>query len=168
MKYTTLLIAIVLVFIQAVSGFRANYTWSRDALSYWNLADKSSSLPAKTEYLVKFIAALKKANLAEHNAVFFKTPDNSRDSNIAALETLEARLNEIKGMDQTSFQYNTAISQITAQEQGEAGKIISELEGCYMKSNCPIAWGWWGFLFALSYVFLGLITWWYFANDSDY
>ncbi|MGA2260035.1 MAG: hypothetical protein ABSH28_01220 [Acidobacteriota bacterium] len=51
-------------------------------------------------------------------------------------------MHQIQTMDITSFQYQTAIQQITAQEQGEADKLIGELKGLWWKENHFWLWNW--------------------------
>ena len=153
----------VLLFVAGVAMFaifgiinvRANYVFSRDFLSTWNLAEKSSSIPAKSLLIGEFVGNLEsnKNMFARNNAVFLPTPDNAFENNLKAVETLRDRLNEIKVMDPTSFQYNTAIQQITAQEQGEATGLLTTLCGCYMLSNYPLVWNWIG----ISWIMLGLL-----------
>jgi len=61
-------------------------------------------------------------------------------------------------MDINSFAYQTAIKQITEQEQGEADKMLAVLEGCWLKVN---HYWLWNMLFAVSYslflVIIGII-----------
>lgn len=127
---------------------KANYKFEKDYMSNWTLAEKSSTLEAKSVYLSKFLDSLKggyeNGNFSSHNALFLKTDDNSFSKNLEALETLNSRLKEISTIDPNSFQYNTAIQQITAQEQGEAWAMLDVFEGCYYMSNYPYLWGWIG------------------------
>jgi hypothetical protein len=150
-------IAILSLLVQLIIGIKASYSWNNEYLSYWELADRSSSLPAKTEHISTFITKLENSNSASHNAIFLTTPANSFQGNLDALKTLLVRLKEIQGMDPTSFQYNTAIQQITAQEQGEAQEIIKTLRGCYMKGNYFIVWNWvGGLLCAIGFIVLSI------------
>src|SRR5687768_15835608 len=116
----SLVIGIIIWISQGVSCARANYEYEGKIGSYWSLADKASTIPQKAEYIDKFVKAIEKEKLAEHNALIYPTLDNETASNIRALKSLQSRLHEIKGMDPRSFEYQTAIQQITAQEQGEA------------------------------------------------
>lgn len=127
-----------------VSGVRSGYTWENKYHSNWTLADKSSSIPAKAELVNAFVASMEsnRHDFADNDAIFLTTPDNSFDNNIKALKTLQVRLKDIEKMDPTSFQYNTAIQQITAQEQGEAHQMIGVLQGCYNLKNYKMAWKW--------------------------
>lgn len=101
-----------------------------------------------------FLASLERGyatgSFATNNAYWLKTPNNSFDSNLNALKTLAQRLDEIQTMKTDSFEYQTAIQQITAQEQGEATALISSFEGCYFLACYPIAWEWIGFAIVLS------------------
>ena len=123
-------------------GVNANYQYEKDVYSFWSLADKSSSLTEKSKYVDEYIGALEKSNHAEYSAVWLKTPDNSFSKNLDALKSLGKRLQEIQTMDVQSFAYQTAIQQITAQEQGEAKSMNSVLNNCWCLANYPILWGW--------------------------
>lgn len=129
--------------LNGIYGVKSNYEYNRKYESYWSLADKSSSIPKKSELVDKFVTALEKSDLhGKYDAVFLETPDNSFDENLTALKTLQTRLHEIKTMDVTSFQYQSAIQQITAQEQGEAHNMLSVFSGVWEKENYPLLWGW--------------------------
>lgn len=128
---------------QTVLSVRGNYEYEAAIAAEWSLADKSSTIPAKKEHLDKFVAALEGQGFqGQYNAIIYPTPDNSFDTNLAALKTLQGRLHEIEKMDVTSFQYQTAIQQITAQEQGEAQKMLQVFEGVWWKTHHFMAWDW--------------------------
>jgi hypothetical protein len=121
----------------------ANYEYSKNYKSYWNLADKASTIPQKSIYVDQFVQRLETSGLnGKYDAIFLETPDNSFDKNLEALKTLQTRLQEIQLMDPKSFEYNTAISQITAQEQGEANAMLSVFKGVWFKSNHIMIWDW--------------------------
>jgi hypothetical protein len=135
-----------------------NYEYSKSIESYWSLADKASTIPQKSTYIDKFVAALEASSLqGQHNAVVLDTPDNSFDSNLEALKTLQTRLHEIAGMDVTSFQYQTAIQQITGQEQGEAHHLLGIFEGCWWKVHHFFLWGWVGCINVLGSIILFIV-----------
>lgn len=146
MKTLKILAAVsaVLLVTQTAMLFVKEFKYKQQVGSYWSLADKSSSIEKKSEYIDKFVGAIEKQNLGGHNAIFLETPDNSFEQNLEALKTLQQRLHEIKGMDVTSFQYQTAIQQITEQEQGEANEMLSVLEGVWTKENYFLLWNWVG------------------------
>jgi hypothetical protein len=124
-------------------GVYGNYQVNRDVFSYWSLADKASTIPQKSEYIDKFVSALEsKGYEGTYNAIIFTTPDNSFDRNLEALKSLQLRLHEVETMDVTSFQYQTAIQQITAQEQGEAHAMLCVFKGIWWKNNYFFLWDW--------------------------
>ena len=146
---------LILTFIGALitinqirNGILSSYNYEKNYSQLWSLADKSSTIPAKQQYITQFLNALKQGKtngvFAEYNALFLKTPNNNFDTNVKALETLSNRLTEIQNMDPSSFQYNTAIEQITKQEQGEAGEMLSVFRGCYDLNNYFFQWYWVG------------------------
>ena len=131
----------------------ANYQWDNSVLSNWSLADKSSTIQAKSDYINKFVLALKSNDLADNDALIYKTADNNCANNIQAVATLQGRLEEIKGMNPASFEYQQAIQQITAQEQGQASEMLSNLHGCWLKTH----WYWLWNPFAILGEILGII-----------
>ena len=119
---------VVMIFFATIG----NYHYERDYESYWNLAEKASTIQQKAVYMYKFVAGFKgKGFEGDYNAVFFKTPDNSFDKNLEALQSLKTRLDEIQKMNVASFEYQTAIQQITAQEQGEAQAMLDVFSGIF-------------------------------------
>ena len=137
------LVTVFIVIMWGVAEFRAENEYSNFAGSYWELSDKASTLQQKSTYLDQYVAALKTpGKFAPNNAAIFPTPNNSFDQNMVALLSLQGRMHEIQGMDAQSFAYQTAISQITAQEQGEAHGMTSTFEGCWYLQNHWFLWGW--------------------------
>ncbi|MDD5328331.1 MAG: hypothetical protein PHY02_11065, partial [Phycisphaerae bacterium] len=128
---------------------------------------KTSTIKAKAEHINDFVKAIEGSGLSGNNAIFLKTPNNSFDKNLEALKTLQCRLETIKTMDVNSFQYQQAIQQITAQEQGEAQAMIDVFQGIWLLENYPLAWNWIRTVFAsiivtLSLVGIFCIAFWYF------
>ena len=157
----SLSLAIILTIILSYVGIQANYEYSKDYYSNWTLADKASTISQKAEYINKFVESLKNSGLqGSYNALIFTTPDNSFDQNFKALQSLQSRLESIKTMDENSFQYQSAIQQITAQEQGQAEDMLSVFSGCWYKVHYPILWGVFSGIFILFTIFcwiLGII-----------
>jgi hypothetical protein len=148
-----LLLGLLLAGLQVKSLIMCNYTYEKDYSNFWALADKSSTISAKQQYITQFVSALEtgyaKGEFSDYNAVWLKTPNNSFRANLAALKTLAERLTEIQKMNPSSFEYNTAIQQITAQEQGEAAPLLHVIEGCYLKTSYPLVWEWLGALITM-------------------
>jgi hypothetical protein len=140
-----LVFALILGICNIVALVGASYDYERMIESSWNLADKASTIKQKTANIDQFVAALEASGLkGEHDAIWQFTPNNSFDKNLEAVKSLQQRLHEIEGMDVTSLAYQTAISQITAQEQGEAKKMLEVFEGCWYKVQHPWLWQWKG------------------------
>lgn len=124
-------------------AFSAFNDYSNQHANYWDLADKSSSIEDKYIYIDKMVESLESSNLqGHHNALLYKNPSNNFDNNLKALTSLRDRLNEIKCMNVSSFEYQTAMSQITAQEQGEAEAMLAVIQGCWFKEHHFFLWNW--------------------------
>lgn len=150
---------IALAAIMVVVGIWAmvdeGYQWSNGYESYWTLSDRSSTLQAKSGYIDQFVTALQGAGFnGEYDALWLKTPENSCDTNVAAVVSLQSRLHNALNMDESSMAYQQEIQQITAQEQGDAGDMMNTLNDCYDK----VHWYWlWNPIAGLFYL-LGLIV----------
>jgi hypothetical protein len=145
MKYfiglSLIVIAVAILGIGIGVSIYAGYQYNNQIGSYWSLADKASTINQKSEYIDKFVEALKDAHLnGTNDTLWLATPDKSFDQNFKALLSLQARLKEIKTMDPSSFQYQTAIEQITAQEQGGAQPMLTNFENCWFKINHHFLW----------------------------
>ena len=148
------LLAVVSLIVGSIAtAISANYEYERTIEAHWNLADKASTITAKAEKIDAFVKALDESGLhGQHNAAVFPTPDNAFDENFAALKTLQGRLHDIEKMDVKSFEYQTAIQQVTAQEQGEAKAMLAVFEGCWWKEHHPFLWNWWSALYILGLI----------------
>ena len=144
MKKWFSLFAVLAAIIAIRVGYnvRADYEYSRKIGSFWDLSVKASTLALKADYLDRFVAAIDSAHLEGYNAIFFPTPDNDVAQNITTLRSLQHRLSEIRGMDVTGFAYQQAISEVTAQEQDEAHKMLEVLKGRWFLSHHPLYWDW--------------------------
>uniref|UniRef100_A0A6H1ZTP1 Uncharacterized protein n=1 Tax=viral metagenome TaxID=1070528 RepID=A0A6H1ZTP1_9ZZZZ len=125
------------------SDILAKNQYNNEIYNYWSLADKSSTIETKSEYIDKFVYVLDNAGLhGKYNAIWLQNPDNSFDKNLEMLKTLQTRLHEIKQMNVSSFEYQQAISQITSQEQGEAHEMLSVFSGVWYLKNHTWLWDW--------------------------
>ena len=141
-----------------IKGCVSNYySYQNNIRGYWDLADKSSTIKAKQEYVDQFVSALENMKHSDYDAIIFKIPNSSFDFNLKALKSLRDRLEIIREMDESSFAYQTAIQQITAQEQGEAHEMLSIFFGCYTLENFWPAWDWLCALVVFGYVILCVI-----------
>ena len=159
-------IGIIALILSISFGVIANYKYSRDHESYWELADKASTIQEKSIQIDKFVASYDTLQFkGKYNAVFLTTESNSFNGNFRALKTLQSRLNQIKTMDPTTFEYQTAIQQITAQEQGGAKYMLSEISGIWWKDNYLLLWDW--ILFLQVFISVTLIGIGAAINDND-
>jgi hypothetical protein len=144
--WTLIILSVIAGIIMIISGVFAQYNYNKYFFSYWSLSDKSSSLDAKSLYISEFVDKINasRQGFADYDAIFLKTPDNSFDKNFGALVSLRDRLHSISQMNESDFAYQTAIQQITAQEQGEADAMLQVFSGCYYLQNYPLLWDWIG------------------------
>lgn len=154
-----IVIAIIAAICLIISGIYADYIMNKNYMSYWSLSDKSSTLASKQVYISQFVDQIDshREQFAEYDALILKTPDNNCDRNINAVKTLRDRLNNISQMDENSFAYQTAMQQITAQEQGEAAELIDNIQGCWYLKSYPWLWSWILFIIASSIIIIGFV-----------
>lgn len=154
-----LIVSLIMIVLMIVLGIRVHYQYQREVESYWHIAEKASTIEAKSQYIDSFYVALQRADLSGmHDAIIYPTMDNSFDYNFKMLKTLEDRLQEIKGMDVTSFQYQQAISQITAQEQGEASDMIGVFNGTWVLKYHSFLWEWVAALEVIFFVVIMIVS----------
>lgn len=145
MKFSTIII-IISSFLLASDIFvlvRGRYEYSKEYQSYWDLAEKASSIEKKIEGIDRFVTALEGSGLHDHHdALWMDTPNNGFNENFEALKSLQKRLHEISTMNVASFEYQTAMQQITQQEQNESGEMLEVFSGIWWKLNHIFLWGW--------------------------
>lgn len=150
--------AVLFVSLLAIrSRVLAGYEYERSVSSYWSLSEKASTIQQKSEYLDLFIKSLKTERFAAYDAIWLQTPDNSFEQNLKAVESLQGRMHEIIGMDPNSFQYQTAMQQITQQEMTEAVYMLNTFEGTWYLEHYPLFWDWLGSLTAIGLFVGGLL-----------
>jgi len=135
-------IGIALIIFAVAISFWASYIYSVSFGSSWDLADRASSIEQKQVMIHQFYTQLESASLSEYNALIFKTPENNCGNNMIALSSLDKRLGEIRNLDPEGFAYQTAMQQITEQEQGQADALTSTLKGCWTLKHYLLAWDW--------------------------
>ena len=141
--FLNILIVGIIAFLFAEAAYVNKFIYEKEVQSYWDLADKSSTIEEKSKYIDQFVAQFEKPEFqGKHSALIFKTPNNSFEYNFNALKSLQTRLNEIKTMDMTSFEYQTAIQQITQQEQGEASELVTQLKSIWIRTYYIEIWDW--------------------------
>jgi hypothetical protein len=116
-----------------IAAVMVSFEYKRDYKSFWDLGVKSSTIKAKSEYIHTFYSKLSenKDKFAPSSAIWLKTPDLDFEKNLEALKSLEERLVKIQDMDENSLAYQTAIQQITGQEQDEAHEMLMVFKECF-------------------------------------
>jgi hypothetical protein len=142
-----------------INDVRANFEYDNTVQSYWELSVKASTLQTKTMYLNQYVTALDDAHLCCNAAWIWQTRDNDYGYNYTALKSLQTRMQEIQSMDVKSFEYQQAISQITAQEQGEAETMLSTFKTIWFKCNHTLFWGPYEFLGIFGLAVLAFVLW---------
>lgn len=160
MKTSTGILLIVFGFAFAISrgifGSYAHYKYANEIGCNWELSEKAATIPQKSEYIDKFVASLEKCNLdGTHDAIFYPNDGNSFTANMKALKSLQSRLHDISKIDENSFAYQTAMQQITAQEQGEAQELLDVLYSCWQKDNYYTLWNW---MIFVSFLIIQILT----------
>ena len=155
-----ILVGLSVITGQIVRAVSLGYHYKKEITYHWSLANKNSTILAKEQHIARFVSAIEsnRNKFADHNAIWLKTPDNCFSNNLVALKILAKRLHTISKMDESSFAYQTAIQQITKQEQGQAHGILGVFDGCYNLENAPFIWCWIGALvtiFALFVIVVG-------------
>jgi len=164
-----LLVCLILSVVMIRGGIIAGNQYRNEISAPWTLADRASSIDQKAYRIDEFVTNLDRSGLqGSYNASYLKNPTNGFDYNFDALKTLQKRLHEIKGMDTSSPEYQWAIQQITAQEQGEALEMLHVFHGCWLRARYWYLWDWWGLLailgLCLGYVVSGVMIW---ASGQD-
>lgn len=138
-----LILSVMGIIFQVTKYIQASYYFEKNYSYTWKLAERGSTIEIKRQKLQEFAKLLHESQeFSEYDAVFLKTGANSFVNNLAALDTLVDRLSQIQKMSPISFEYNTAIQQITAQEQGEAQEMLQVFYHCYLLGQYPTVWCW--------------------------
>lgn len=75
-----------------------------------------------------------------------------------ALKSLQGRMHQIQGMDEQSFAYQTAMQQITAQEQGEATHLTDTFKGIWFRQKHLFLYDWVDILMWVAMIVFVIVT----------
>lgn len=140
-KVGLLVLGLGLSILYIFNDVRASYEYENDISSDWILSVKASTLEKKLEYLNKFVNKIENLGYeGKYNTIFYKTKNVSFDENLLVLKSLQEKLEEIKDMDVSSFQYQNAMFQITKQEQYNAKSTLKVFNGIWYKTNHILLW----------------------------
>ena len=123
-------VCILFTIVSIASPFMNALKWDNEVGSYVDLADKSSNLQVKYDYILKYRDALEEKGLNEgYSNPIWKTPTENLGENFNAIESLVSRMNEIRELETNSAEYQWALSQITEEE-------IPHIAGTCSTENC--------------------------------
>ncbi len=137
-----LLVILVLVIVLGGIGtcIMSPYQYDRDVRQYLKLADDASDAKTKLSHLGEYRDAIT-AKIGRNDARYiFTEKQYTRDAQLAILDTLISRLRDISQMDPKSFEYQTAMQQVTGQEfDHTCSRIDGIFWDCYRRSS---GWRW--------------------------
>jgi hypothetical protein len=117
-------VCVVILILGAGACFLFYYNYERDIGSYYELSNQASTATLKMQYLMTFHDKLAELNLLTgQSAIIFPTPQTSVDEQAKILDSLIERLNKTSLMNESSFEYQQALYQISRNE-------FCEQEGC--------------------------------------
>lgn len=138
-----LVLGLLIAVPRGITRVIMTYEYTNKVECNWDLSVRASTIAQKSEYMDKFVSAIEKCNLEGTNSsLLLQTPETDFNENFKALKSLQKRLKDISGLDENSFAYQTALQQITAQEQGEAGAMLRHIQSCWNRQNYYSFWNW--------------------------
>jgi len=100
-----------------VNSIRNGYMWENTVNSYFELADRASSIDKKLEYLKQYRAALMEKGLNAGQSRYVRpTPASDLSNQMIILDTLIIRMEDAQKLSSSSLEYQQAIKQITTDE----------------------------------------------------
>lgn len=116
-------ISLILVLLTAIGangiyqGVVWSYEYDKQVGDYFELSDRASDVQIKAQYFNKYVDALERNGLTQgQSSIFFQRPTSDLANNYQVAKSLQSRLDNITKMNPKSFEYQTAMQQITLQE----------------------------------------------------
>lgn len=166
MKYFTFFGGFLLFLTLWYLTSKSDYEIENDFVSHAYLTAKSPTIESKLLHMNLLIEGIDECHLSGHNAFWFKTPNNSYDSNYMVLKNYQNRLLESRYMDVTSFEYQAAITHL---ENCNVHESLSVIKSIWYKEHYQLLWDWVGvcfWLFSLVLIIWGVILWISFWDDG--
>jgi len=165
------LILLLLTIIGGASLWINRLTWDNEVGSYIDLADKSSNLQVKYEYVLKYRTALYEHRLTEgYSNPIWQTPTEDLNENFKAVESLVSRMDDIRALDVNSAEYQWALSQVTEEEiphiagtcsgEGHCGNYDNIFYNGWNYQKGGLNWFWqsgWGFVILIIMTIFSII-----------
>jgi len=108
---------LILIVIYGISAYLFYYNYGNTVESYYDLSNDASTATLKLSYLTTFKDKLTELHLTTgQSAIIFPTPYTSTDEQTKILDSLIDRLNKTSSMNESSFEYQQALYQISRNE----------------------------------------------------
>ena len=125
-----------MIFFWTWAGVYSSYFYDVKISQFVKLADDASTADKKLEYLLKYENAIRSFIWNNEARYVFKRERLTRDKQLEIIGTLVQRLTEAKTMNPVSFEYQTAMSQITGQEFNHTlADIDSIIHDCWLRQS---------------------------------
>jgi hypothetical protein len=124
----TVIAGFSLLFLMLATNAYINYKWKCEAEQYMLLADDASTADIKLLYLRQYRRAIEQKVTRNDARYIFTQERLTRDAQLGVLATLICRLEQISTMDAKSFEYQTAMQQVTGQEFDHA---MTDVDGVF-------------------------------------
>lgn len=138
-----LVISILAICLYIIFGVVSHNKYNTNFDANWELSKSAATIEQKSIYIDKFVQAIENGGFdGKFDAIFNPNDNNSYEQNLIALKTLQQRLHELKSLPMTSFDYNTALQQITEQQCKMSNNIIYTFSGIWYKEHYILLWNW--------------------------
>jgi len=105
------------------------YKFNRDIGSYCELAYEASDIDKKIEYFDICLDKLHNEDFKGHSVWWFKKPNNKLSELYEVANSLQTRLHNLKGMEKSSFEYQTGLAQVEEEIAYFLGKEEGQISG---------------------------------------
>jgi hypothetical protein len=156
----TLIISILAIVLYIVFGIISNNKYDTEFGANWQLSKKTATIEQKSVYIDKFVQDIEKGGFGgKFDAIFNPNDNNSYEQNLIALKTLQQRLHELKSLPMTSFDYNTALQQLSEQQGDISSNMIYTFSGIWYKEHYILLWNWICFVGVIFFIILIICSW---------
>ena len=106
------LVVCIFFIISAVNSSYKGYLFDKNIGSYCKLSFDSSDIALKIDYFNKCSDKLNQEWFNGYGAWWFKKPNNNMNELYKVTDSLNLRLNDIKNVNKTSFEYQKGLEQV--------------------------------------------------------
>jgi uncharacterized membrane protein SpoIIM required for sporulation len=136
-------LVIVIGVVLSVSTYMASFPYKQNVESHLGMADDASTAALKLEHLLEYKKSVLKMVKGDDARFIFKTPQTKKAAQMAILDSLIDRVSTTAKMKTDSFEYQTAMNQITGQEfEGTIASTNQMFFSMYLRQNGWNAYMW--------------------------